>query len=146
MVEMIENPLNYGYIYESHGCIGSRGCLLWGPPGTGKTLLAKAIANKCDTNFIYIKGPELLSKYHGQSEQNIRDLFEKARNAAPTILFFDEVDALAPVRSGNSTSDRVVNQLLTEMDGMNGAKTKQIFYLAATNRPNLIDPALKRPG
>eukprot|EP01083_Nonionella_stella_P170184 578640_1 len=118
MVEMIENPLNYGDIYESHGCIGSRGCLLWGPPGTGKTMLAKAIATKCGTNFIYIRGPELLSKYHGESEQNIRNLFRKARSAAPIILFFDEIDALAPIRgaSGNSISDRVVNQLLTEMD------------------------------
>eukprot|EP01084_Bolivina_argentea_P018568 34534_1 len=144
MIEMIENPLKHGDIYELYGNTGSRGCLLWGPPGNGKTYLAKAIANKCNTNFIYVKGPELLSKFMGESEQNVRELFEKARNAAPTIIFFDEIDALAPVRGGgNSTTDRVVNQLLTEMDGMNGAKDKPLYYLGATNRPDLIDPALK---
>jgi transitional endoplasmic reticulum ATPase len=123
--------------------------LLWGPPGCGKTLLAKAIASECAANFISIKGPELLTMWFGESEANVRDVFDKARNASPCILFFDELDSIARSRGGGGgdaggAGDRVMNQLLTEMDGIN--PTKQIFFIGATNRPDIIDPAIKRPG
>ena len=126
----------------------SKGVLFYGPPGCGKTLLAKAIANECQANFISIKGPELLTMWFGESEANVRDVFDKARAAAPCVLFFDELDSIAKSRgtsAGDSGgSDRVLNQLLTEMDGM-GAK-KNVFVIGATNRPDQIDPALLRPG
>ncbi|XP_060857550.1 peroxisomal ATPase PEX6 [Metopolophium dirhodum] len=125
------------------------GILLYGPPGTGKTLLAKAVATECKYNFLSIKGPELLNMYIGQSEANVREVFNKARSAVPCILFFDELDSLAPKRGQNGDSggvgDRVVSQLLTEMDGMT-SENQQIFVLGATNRPDLIDSALLRPG
>jgi ribosome biogenesis ATPase len=120
--------------------------LLYGPPGCGKTLLAKAVANEAKANFISIKGPELLNKYVGESERAIRSLFIRAKNSSPCIIFFDELDALVPKRSqeNNNSSERVVNQLLTEMDGLEDRK--QIFIIAATNRPDIIDPAMLRPG
>ncbi|XP_050438295.1 uncharacterized protein LOC126844272 [Adelges cooleyi] len=125
------------------------GLLLYGPPGTGKTLLAKAVATECHYNFLSVKGPELLNMYIGQSEANVREVFSKARSAAPCILFFDELDSLAPKRGQNGDSggvgDRVVSQLLTEMDGVS-TDNQQIFVLGATNRPDLIDSALLRPG
>ena len=122
------------------------GVLLYGPPGCGKTLLAKAVANEAKANFISIKGPELLNKYVGESERAIRLLFIRAKNSSPCIIFFDELDALVPKRSNenNNSSERVVNQLLTEMDGLEDRK--QIFIIAATNRPDIIDPAMLRPG
>jgi transitional endoplasmic reticulum ATPase len=123
--------------------------LFYGPPGCGKTLLAKAIANECQANFISIKGPELLTMWFGESEANVRDVFDKARAASPCVLFFDELDSIAKARGSSAgdaggASDRVLNQLLTEMDGM-GAK-KNVFIIGATNRPDQIDPALLRPG
>ncbi len=122
------------------------GVLLYGPPGCGKTLLAKAIANEARSNFISVKGPELLNKYVGESEKAVRQLFIRARNSSPCIIFFDELDALCPKRSmdNNAATERVVNQLLTEMDGLEDRK--QIFIIAATNRPDIIDPAMLRPG
>merc|ERR1712228_715160 len=149
MIEMVQYPIEYPEIYAKYGQSPSRGCLLWGPPGCGKTLLAKAIASECAANFISIKGPELLTMWFGESEANVRDVFDKARNASPCILFFDELDAIARARGGGGgdaggAGDRVMNQLLTEMDGINPAK--QIFFIGATNRPDIIDPALKRPG
>jgi len=149
MIEMVQYPIEYPEIYAKYGQQPSRGCLLWGPPGCGKTLLAKAIASECAANFISIKGPELLTMWFGESEANVRDVFDKARNAAPCILFFDELDSIARARGGShgdggGAGDRVMNQLLTEMDGMNPAK--QIFFIGATNRPDIIDPAIKRPG
>ncbi|EDW00978.1 peroxisome assembly factor 2 isoform X2 [Drosophila grimshawi] len=127
------------------------GILLYGPPGTGKTLVAKAVATECNLSFLSVQGPELLNMYVGQSEQNVREVFTRARSAAPCVLFLDELDSLAPNRgvAGDSggVMDRVVSQLLAEMDGMcNGDVSKPIFILAATNRPDLIDPALLRPG
>jgi len=127
----------------------SRGVLFYGPPGTGKTLLAKAVANECAANFISVKGPELLSMWFGESESNIRDIFDKARAAAPCVVFLDELDSIAKSRGGSlgdagGASDRVVNQLLTEMDGM--TSKKNVFVIGATNRPEQLDNALCRPG
>merc|ERR1712146_129500 len=120
-----------------------------GPPGCGKTLMAKAIANECQANFISIKGPELLTMWFGESEANVRDVFDKARAAAPCVLFFDELDSIAQSRGSSlgdagGASDRVINQVLTEMDGMNSKKN--VFIIGATNRPDIIDPAVLRPG
>ena len=129
------------------GLAVSTGVLLYGPPGCGKTLVAKATANEANANFISIKGPELLNKYVGESERAVRTLFARARAAAPCVLFFDELDSLAPRRgndSGNQASERVVNQLLTEMDGLEARSAT--FVVAATNRPDMIDPAMLRPG
>lgn len=127
----------------------SKGVLFYGPPGCGKTLMAKAVANECQANFISVKGPELLTMWFGESEANVRDVFEKARQSAPCVLFFDELDSIAQQRGGSSgdgggAADRVMNQLLTEMDGV-GAK-KNVFIIGATNRPDIIDTALMRPG
>lgn len=149
LIEMVQYPIEYPEIYAKYGQSPSRGALLWGPPGCGKTMLAKAIASECAANFISVKGPELLTMWFGESEANVRDVFDKARAAAPCILFFDELDAIARSRGGGGgdaggAGDRVMNQLLTEMDGIN--PTKQIFFIGATNRPDIIDPALKRPG
>ncbi|XP_033211059.1 peroxisome assembly factor 2 isoform X2 [Belonocnema kinseyi] len=128
--------------------LGQSGLLLYGPPGTGKTLLAKAVATECQLNFLSVKGPELLNMYVGQSEKNVRQVFERAKAVAPCIIFFDELDSLAPNRGKNGDSggviDRVVSQLLSEMDGL--GSSNNIFIIAATNRPDLIDPALLRPG
>ena len=135
--------------FEQFGMSPSRGVLFYGPPGCGKTLLAKAIANECQANFISIKGPELLTMWFGGSEANVRDVFDKARQSAPCVLFFDELDSFAIQRGSGigdagGAADRVLNQLLTEMDGLSSKKT--IFVIGATNRPDIIDPALLRPG
>lgn len=127
----------------------SKGVLFYGPPGCGKTLLAKAIANECQANFISVKGPELLTMWFGESEANVRELFDKARSSAPCVMFFDELDSIATQRGSSvgdagGAGDRVLNQLLTEMDGMNAKKT--VFIIGATNRPDIIDGALLRPG
>ncbi|KAJ0082088.1 hypothetical protein Patl1_10305 [Pistacia atlantica] len=147
--ETVQYPVEHPQMFEKFGMSPSRGVLLYGPPGCGKTLLAKAIANECKANFISIKGPELLTMWFGESEANIRDVFDKARRSAPCVLFFDELDSIA-IQRGNSVgdaggaADRILNQLLTEMDGLSAKKT--IFVIGATNRPEVIDPALLRPG
>jgi len=147
--ELVQYPIEHPEKFEKFGMNPSRGVLFYGPPGCGKTLLAKAVANECQSNFISVKGPELLTMYFGESEANVRDTFAKARAAAPCVLFFDELDSIAQQR-GNSqgdaggAGDRVMNQLLTEMDGV-GAK-KNVFIIGATNRPDIIDAALMRPG
>merc|ERR1719215_2235191 len=148
-MEMVQYPVERPEMFEKYGMSPSKGVLFYGPPGCGKTLLAKAVANECQANFISIKGPELLTMWFGESEANVRDVFAKARAAAPCVLFFDELDSIAQQRGGSSgdgggAGDRVMNQLLTEMDGM-GAK-KNVFIIGATNRPDIIDPALMRPG
>ncbi|KAL0215084.1 hypothetical protein P9112_007268 [Eukaryota sp. TZLM1-RC] len=142
----ILEPIRQPEKFEALGLPISTGVLLYGPPGCGKTLLAKAISNESGANFIYIKGPELLNKYVGESERAVRVVFERARLSAPCIIFFDELDALCPKRSGegNQASERVVNQLLTEMDGLDS--NRQVFVIAATNRPDIIDSAMLRPG
>ncbi|MFW5929616.1 MAG: AAA family ATPase, partial [Halobacteriota archaeon] len=124
-----------------------KGILMYGPPGTGTTLLAKAVANASDSNFISIKGPELLNKYVGESEKGVREVFKKARQNAPAVIFFDEIDSIAPERGGNMDSqvtERVVSQLLTELDGVE--ELRNVKVIAATNRPDRIDKALLRPG
>lgn len=143
----ITKPIAQPELFEAMGLRGSTGVLLFGPPGCGKTLVAKAAANESGANFISIKGPELLNKYVGESERAVRQVFSRARAASPCVLFFDEMDALAPRRgadSANASAERVVNQLLTEMDGMEGRQG--VYLVAATNRPDMIDPALLRPG
>lgn len=142
--ELVQYPVTHPEKFRKFGMDPPRGALLYGPPGCGKTLIAKAIANECESNFISIKGPELLSMWVGESESNIRELFDKARTSAPCIMFFDELDSMAQARGSGNVSDRVINQLLTEMDGV-GAK-KQVFIMGATNRPDNIDKALMRPG
>ncbi|KAI1287428.1 Peroxisome assembly factor 2 [Halotydeus destructor] len=146
ILDTIQLPLKYP---ELQSCGLKRcGLLLYGPPGTGKTLLAKAVATECSLNFMSVKGPELINMYVGQSEQNVRDVFKRAREALPCVIFFDELDSLAPNRGQSSESggvmDRVVSQLLVEMDGLN--KSNQLFIIGATNRPDLLDPGLLRPG
>merc|ERR1711990_420749 len=147
--ELVQYPLEYPEHFEKFGMQPSKGILFYGPPGCGKTLLAKAVANECQANFISIKGPELLTMWFGESEANVREVFEKARQAAPCVLFFDELDSIAKSRGssvgdGGGASDRVINQILTEMDGM-GSK-KNVFIIGATNRPDIIDSAIMRPG
>eukprot|EP01127_Copromyxa_protea_P013432 TRINITY_DN3623_c1_g1_i1.p1 TRINITY_DN3623_c1_g1~~TRINITY_DN3623_c1_g1_i1.p1 ORF type:complete len:803 (-),score=230.32 TRINITY_DN3623_c1_g1_i1:57-2465(-) len=148
LLEMVTYPWKFADLYKKLGLSPSTGCLFWGPPGCGKTLMAKAVANECGCNFISVKGPELLTKWFGESEENVRDLFAKARQAAPCVLFFDELDSVAKARGTSSGdaggADRVVNQLLVEMDGISQKKT--VFTIGATNRPDVIDPALMRPG
>ena len=148
LTEAVEWPLKYGKLYQKGDVKPPKGILLYGPPGTGKTLIAKAVANESEANFISIKGPELISKWVGESEKGVREVFRKARAAAPCVIFFDEVDAIAPRRkSGESDSqvtERVVSQLLTEMDGLE--ELKGVVVLGATNRPDIIDEALLRPG
>ncbi|GAY58086.1 hypothetical protein CUMW_184380 [Citrus unshiu] len=146
--ETVQYPVEHPEMFEKFGMSPSRGVLFYGPPGCGKTLLAKAIANECQANFISIKGPELLTMWFGESEANVRDVFDKARQSAPCVLFFDELDSIA-IQRGSSVGDgggvdRIVNQLLTEMDGLSAKKT--VFVIGATNRPDMIDPALLRPG
>jgi len=147
--ETVQYPVEHPEKFLKFGMSPSKGVLFYGPPGCGKTLLAKAIANECQANFISIKGPELLTMWFGESEANVRDVFDKARAAAPCVMFFDELDSIAKAR-GNSAGDaggagdRVLNQILTEMDGMNAKKN--VFVIGATNRPDQIDPALLRPG
>jgi ribosome biogenesis ATPase len=141
----VVEPIRNAGKFAAAGISAPAGVLLWGPPGCGKTLLAKAVANESHSNFISVKGPELLNKYVGESERAVRQVFERARASAPCIVFFDELDAICPKRSEESdASARVVNQLLTELDGLEGRK--QVFILAATNRPDIIDPAMTRPG
>ena len=146
--ELVQYPVEHPEMFAKFGMSPSHGVLFYGPPGCGKTLLAKAIANECQANFVSIKGPELLTMWFGESEANVREIFDKARQAAPCVLFFDELDSIARSRgsaSGDSgAGDRVANQLLTEMDGMGGKK--DVFIIGATNRPDIIDPALMRPG
>ncbi|WP_297521219.1 CDC48 family AAA ATPase [Thermococcus sp.] len=144
--EAVEWPLKYPEAFAGLGINPPKGILLYGPPGTGKTLLAKAVANESEANFIAIKGPEVLSKWVGESEKNIREIFRKARQAAPTVIFIDEIDAIAPRRGTdvNRVTDRLINQLLTEMDGIQ--ENSGVVVIGATNRPDIIDPALLRPG
>jgi transitional endoplasmic reticulum ATPase len=147
LCEAVEWPLKYGGLFAFAGIDPPRGILLHGPPGTGKTLLAKAVATESEANFISVKGPALLSKWVGESEKGVRETFRKARQAAPCIVFFDEVDAIAPRRGAGGeshVSERVVSQLLTELDGID--KLKGVVVLAATNRLDILDPALLRPG
>jgi len=145
--ETIEWPLKYGKLFEHAKTSPSKGILLHGPPGTGKTLLAKAVASESEVNFISVKGPELLSKWVGESEKGIREVFKKARQASPCIIFFDEIDSVVPRRGSEAAShvvDRVISQFLSEMDGIE--ELKGIVVLAATNRLDIIDPALLRAG
>ena len=147
--ELVQYPVEHPEKFLQFGMQPSRGVLFYGPPGCGKTMLAKAIANECQANFISVKGPELLTMWFGESEANVRDIFDKARSAAPCVLFFDELDSIAKSRGGSvgdagGAADRVINQVLTEMDGM-GAK-KNVFIIGATNRPDIIDGAILRPG
>jgi len=125
-----------------------KGILLYGPPGTGKTLLSKAVATESEANFISIKGPEFLSKWVGESEKAVRETFRKARQAAPAVIFLDEIDSIAPARGGSSSdshvTERVISQILTELDGLESLNS--VIVIAATNRPDIIDPALLRPG
>lgn len=146
--ESVEGALLYPELYQRTGAKAPRGILLWGAPGTGKTLLAKAVASQARANFIAVNGPELLSKWVGASEQAVRELFAKARQAAPCVVFVDEIDTLAPARGGfasdSGVSDRVVGQLLTELDGLQGCPN--VLLIGATNRPDALDPALLRAG
>ena len=145
--EAIEWPLKYPLLYEKLGHKMSRGILLHGVSGTGKTLLAKAVATESEANFVSVRGPELLSKWVGESERGIREIFRRARQASPCVIFFDEIDSIAPIRgAGGETAvtERVVSQLLTELDGMENLRG--VVVLAATNRADMIDPALLRPG
>jgi transitional endoplasmic reticulum ATPase len=145
--EVIEWPLKYPELYKHLNSKPPNGILLLGPPGTGKTLIAKALAHETEVNFISVKGPEFLSKWVGESEKAVRETFRKARSAAPCIIFFDEIDAIAGMRGrdiGSHVTESVMSQLLTEMDGLEGLK--EVILLAATNRPDMLDPALLRPG
>jgi len=149
LVETVQYPVEHPEKFLKFGMSPSHGVLFYGPPGTGKTMLAKAVANECQANFISVKGPELLSMWFGESESNIRDIFDKARAAAPCVVFLDELDSIAKSRGGSvgdagGASDRVVNMLLTELDGMN--VKKNVFIIGATNRPEQLDSALCRPG
>jgi transitional endoplasmic reticulum ATPase len=145
--EAVEWPLKYPNSFKRLGVKPPKGILLYGAPGTGKTLLAKAVANESQSNFILVKGPELLSKWVGESEKAVREIFKKARQVSPTVIFFDEIDSLAPRRglsSDSHVSERVVNQLLTEIDGLEDMQ--DVVVIAATNRPDIVDTALLRPG
>ena len=145
--EAVEWPLKYHGLFVHSDAMPPKGILLYGPPGTGKTLMAKAAAHESEANFISIKGPELLSKWVGESEKGVREVFRKARQASPCIIFFDEIDAIAPTRglgSDSHVTERVISQLLTELDGLE--VLTNVVIIAATNRPDIIDPALLRPG
>jgi len=147
MQEAVEWPMKYPDVFSILHVSPPKGIMLYGPPGTGKTLLAKAVANESRANFISVKGPELLSKWVGESEKHIREMFRKARQVAPTVLFFDEIDSLASRRglgADSHVTERVVSQLLTELDGLE--ELKDVTVIAATNRPDMVDPALIRPG
>ncbi|KAI9188210.1 Ribosome biogenesis ATPase rix7 [Blastocladiella emersonii ATCC 22665] len=142
----IVNPVAHPDLFASVGIDAPAGVLLWGPPGCGKTLLAKAVANEAHSNFISVKGPELLNKYVGESERAVRQVFARARASAPCVIFFDEIDALVPRRDDakSEASSRVVNTLLTELDGLDSRRA--VYIIAATNRPDILDPAMLRPG
>jgi len=146
--EAIEWPLKYPEIFSHMNTAPPKGVLLYGPPGTGKTMLAKAVANESEANFISIKGPEVLSKWVGESERAVREVFRKARQAAPTIIFFDELDSITPVRGtglgSSQVTERVISQILTELDGLE--ELKDVVVIGATNRLDIVDPALLRPG
>lgn len=146
--ETIQWPLDFPKMFKTLDIEAAKGVLLYGPPGTGKTLLAKAVANESQSNFISVKGPELLNKFVGESEKGVREIFSKARENAPTVIFFDEIDAIATERGAHSASsgvtERVVSQLLTELDGLE--KLEDVVVIATSNRPDLIDSALLRPG
>jgi len=148
LMEGVEWPLKYGVLFKHMGANPPKGILLYGPPGTGKTLLAKAVATESQANFISVNGPEFLSKWVGESEKAVRETFRKARQAAPCVIFLDEIDAITPVRGkgyGDSgVTERVISQLLTEMDGLE--PLHNVVVIAASNRPDIIDPALLRPG
>jgi len=146
--EAVEWPLKYPDLFAQLNATPPKGLLLYGPPGTGKTLLAKAVAHESESNFISVKGPELLNKFVGESEKAVREVFRKARQASPCIIFFDEVDSVAPTRGSSmgdsNVTERVISQFLTEMDGLE--ELRNVVIIAATNRPDIIDSALLRPG
>ena len=147
LIETVQWPIQHRELFDLYKTAPPKGILLFGPPGTGKTLLAKAVAKESGVNFISVKGPEILTKWVGEPEKKLREVFKKARMAAPCIVFFDEIDALVPVRGGSGSSqvsERIVNQFLSEMDGIE--ELHGVMILAATNRVDLIDPALLRPG
>ncbi|HON35618.1 MAG TPA: CDC48 family AAA ATPase [Methanothrix sp.] len=148
LIESVEWPLTYAKLFEHMDAKPPRGILLYGPPGTGKTMLAKAVATESQANFISIKGPEFLSKWVGESEKAVRETFRKARQAAPSVVFLDEIDSIAPTRGGMSSdshvTERVISQILTELDGLESLN--DVMVIAATNRPDIIDAALLRPG
>ena len=151
LMDVTQLPLKHTELFKKVDVKPPKGVLLYGPPGTGKTLIAKAVASTSESNFISIKGPELLSKWVGESEKGIREIFRKARQASPCVIFFDEIDALAPKRQGiggieggSNVTERVVSQLLTEMDGLEDLR--DVVVIGATNRPDIIDNALLRPG
>ncbi|ABN70219.1 AAA family ATPase, CDC48 subfamily [Staphylothermus marinus F1] len=146
--EAVEWPMKHPEVFEQMGIEPPKGILLFGPPGTGKTLLAKAVATESGANFIAVRGPEILSKWVGESEKAIRQIFRRARQVAPAVVFFDEIDSIAPARGyrhdTSGVTDRIVNQLLTELDGIE--PLRKVVVIAATNRPDILDPALLRPG
>ncbi|MEE8198104.1 MAG: CDC48 family AAA ATPase [Thermoplasmata archaeon] len=145
--ETVEWPLKYGAVFDRAGAQPPKGVLLYGAPGTGKTLLAKAVAAEAEANFISIRGPEFLSKWVGESERAVRETFRKAKQAAPAVIFFDEVDAITPARGGamdNRVTERLISQMLVELDGLE--ELHNVTVIAATNRPDMLDPALLRPG
>jgi transitional endoplasmic reticulum ATPase len=148
LIEAVEWPLKYADVFTQAAVKPPKGILLSGPPGCGKTMLAKAVASQTQVNFISVKGPSLLSKYVGDSERGVREVFRKAKQAAPCIVFFDEIDALVPTRGGTSSdssvTERVIGQFLAEMDGVE--ELNGVLVLGATNRPDMLDPALLRPG
>ena len=149
ILETVQLPLERPELF-AEGLKKRSGILLYGPPGTGKTLLAKAVATSCSLNFFSVKGPELLNMYIGESEANVRRVFQRARDASPCIIFMDELDSVAPKRGNQGDSggvmDRIVSQLLAELDGMSSSGGGDVFVMGATNRPDLLDPALLRPG
>jgi len=145
--EAVEWPLKSPESFERMGITPPKGVLLYGPPGCGKTMLAKAVATESDANFISVKGPELFSKWVGESEQRVRELFRRAKQVSPSIIFFDEIDALVPKRGmsmGENVSEKVVSQMLTELSGLEDLH--DVVVIAATNRPDMLDPAMLRPG
>ena len=149
ILDTVQLPLERPELF-AEGLKKRSGILLYGPPGTGKTLLAKAVATSCSLNFFSVKGPELLNMYIGESEANVRRVFQRARDAQPCVIFLDELDSVAPKRGNQGDSggvmDRIVSQLLAELDGMSSGKGGDVYVMGATNRPDLLDPALLRPG